>query len=192
MHKWTKEDGTPRKAVFHSYLVREPGLMLKLKGDVRDSKYPGKPPYVYIQVPDDDAEYALNIEPGTEQAFKDAPKGVWLRCHATGSKDTPPCVHFSDEGGPVLPAGASADEWEEVEAPPSVGKPMTGPAPNWPDDKPKASAPTTANGYHNATMARCWGDAVALVRADFPEATADAGVEAASRIANTLFIQASR
>jgi len=189
MHKWTKDDGTPRKAVFHSYLVREPGLMLKLKGDVRDSKYPGKPPYVYIQVPDDEAEYALNIEPGTEQAFKDAPKGVWLRCHAKGSKDTPPSVTFADADGPVFPAGASADEWEEAEP---QGKPMTGPAPNWPDSKPKASAPMTANGYHNQTMSKCWNDAVSLVRADFPDASPDAAVESASRIANTLFIQASR
>src|SRR5690242_1244556 len=114
--KWAGPDGTPRKAVYWSYLVREPGIMLKLKGDPRKSKFPDKPEYVYIQVPDDENEYALNLEPGVEDAFREAPKGVWLRCHAKGSKDTPPSVSFADQAGPVMPnlPASEIDEWEPV------------------------------------------------------------------------------
>lgn len=183
--KWPGENGTARKGIFHSYLVREPGIMVKLKGELRESKYPGKPKYIYISVPDDDAEYALNVESECEQAFADAPKGVWLRCHAKGNRDTPPSVMFADDAGPVF--GDSdlepVPDAEVARAQPRPAQAATPPTP------PKANGHGTPM---NETMRRCWGDAVSLVKADFPEASDDAAVESASRIANTLFIQASR
>jgi hypothetical protein len=193
--KWPGEDGAARKSIYHSYLAREGRTMVKFKGDPRESKYKGKPPFVYLQVPDDPNEYALNLEPGTEEAVRNAPKNVWVFVRAIGmSKDDPKELIVEDGAGPVLPGGADPDEWEPVEPPP----------PLWPEDDRKEAAvrnredakpaPTTASRgtRSDPRMHAAWTDAVSLVRADFPDASADAAVEAASRMANTLYIQASK
>jgi hypothetical protein len=194
--KWPGEGGAARKSIYHSFLVKEGRTMLKFKGDPRESKYPGKPPFVYIQVPDDPNEYALNLEPGTEDAVREAPKNVWVYVKALGmGKDDPKALMIEDDAGPMLPGGADPDEWEPVEPPP----------PLWPEDDKKeaairnhvanldrSAAVARAHPTMNQTMYRCWQDAVGLIRADYPDASADVAVEAAARIANTLFIQASK
>lgn len=173
--KWMGDDGSPRKAIYHRYLVKASPLVMKFKGEPRESKYKGKPPYVYFQVQGDESEYALNIEPGTEEAIQDAPKNTWVTVYAAGSKDT--------EAALKIVAGAQ--------------DPEDGPPNEWPDEdpasEPKQRTPPTAKASGpDKLMQECWTSAVVLIRADFPDASPDAAVEAASRVANTLFIGRNR
>ena len=132
--RFAKEDGTARKNLYHSHLVRAAngsGVMLKIKSEPRESKFP-KPNlshYVYLQFPDDDTEYSLSIEDETLEAWQKAPTDVWIMAHPSGSADTPAEISFTQaEGHRVF-----HDEEEAA--------PQDGPPPMWPDDEPKDAPP---------------------------------------------------
>jgi hypothetical protein len=174
--KWTKEDGSPRKNIYHSYLVREGRLMVKFLGDPMESKY-GKGSathYVYFQVPDDETEYCLSVEPACVDPISNAPKNEWVFVIAEGSKDTPASMHVADGAGPVLPGS----EYVQPEA-----APQDGPPPMWPDEPP-----AEPNGHPNSVVGQAVANTIEAVRL-----LREAGVVVdATPIYSTHFIQASR
>lgn len=119
MPKWD------RKSLYHSHLAREGRLTVKLKSDPIESKFKPGTHIAYLQVEGDETEYTLNLEPETVEAWRRAPKNVWLFCEAAGStKDAPKVLRFSDEAGPVL----DGDDYTPVAA-------SAPPAPLWPEDE---------------------------------------------------------
>ena len=129
--KWKNEDGLARRGIYHSYLVTEGRTVVKFKGDVRDSKYPGKPQYVVVCIPDDESEYFLNMESeDVADEIRGAPKDEWVTVTATG-RDTSAAIRIDPMAGPVY-----------NDAPPQHSGP---PANLWPDDEPSSALPAISS-----------------------------------------------
>lgn len=87
--------------------------------------------------------------------------------------------HICGEDLPLagLPASCGEGLWRHPEC--EMPKPQV--------VKVTAEPRRVPTGVGEALMRQAWGDAVSLVRSDFPEASYDAAVESASRIAIALF-----
>lgn len=70
------------KSLYHSELVKESPVTLKVLSDVLNSKYPDKPPYVKVQY--NGEERLLQCEDTTEDAL-DGYKNSWVEITASGS-----------------------------------------------------------------------------------------------------------
>ena len=184
--KWTKADGSVRKTIYHSYFVREGRLMIKLLGDPYESKFKQGQMVVSFQVPDEDTHYTLQIEPECVESVVNAPKDTWLYVQAIGGgPEDDKFMHFSDGVGPVF------DDSTHVE-PEDAPQPQSGPPPMFPDDAPTAQPTQAYTTTANGKMAAAWAEAVTLITGLYPDAAPEVVIEAASRMANTMFIQASR
>jgi hypothetical protein len=78
-----------KKGVYHSELRKAGPLTIAFTGEVRESQYRGKPPYVEFRVHGDDATYQYQVENEEIAALiKDLPRNEWIEVVADGSKDT--------------------------------------------------------------------------------------------------------
>ena len=77
-----------KKTVYHSALVPVSPLRVMLIGEVRPSKFAGKPPWIAFKVEGDEQEYQYTVENAAcEAVLKQAPRNVWVTLNAAGSRD---------------------------------------------------------------------------------------------------------
>lgn len=175
-----------KKTIFHSELMRasQGGLAVRFTGKPRDSKYPGKPAFVGFQVMGDDGEYTLNIENDKiRAALEDVPVKMWVAVRADGRGEDAWISIEDANGNPVL-RGTPESE---------VAQPQNAPPPLW-NEQPKTmtTAPTTpvsTNG--DVTVQRAVGLTLQAVKG-LESGGVRVDSDAAARIFNTLYIQASR
>jgi hypothetical protein len=97
-----------KRGVYHSALREKGPIRMAFTSEVKQSKYAGKPPFVYFKVAGDDTEYQYTVEnPTVEQQINDAlsafGKDTYIMVEAAGTKDTA-VLHTSaaeDDGSPA-------------------------------------------------------------------------------------------
>ena len=174
-----KEDGTQRKSIYQSDLVRHSGLLVMLTGDPIPSKYPkdGISHCAFLKLADG-LEYTLAVENEVLEDFRSMPRNQWLRLEAGGSRDEPATISATTGEAPP-------NEFREPEE--DVH----------PHDMPAATpAPTVSGSTGVDLLASSWAHAARIVDAgagaSVGAVSPDARLDAICRIAVTLFIQASR
>lgn len=177
-----------KKAIYHSELVKasQGGLAVKFNGKPRDSKYPGKPAFVGFKVYGEEGDgYTLNIENDEiRRVLEGVPENTWVSVRADGSRDTAWLAVEDMNGNYVNDAVPSGE----------IAQPQSGPPPMFPEDQQKRQSNVPAHPVSTnsdpvvqravaMTLAAVSGLEKGGVRVDS---------DAAARIYNTHFIQATR
>lgn len=77
-----------KKSVYHSMLARESPITIMFTGEVRPSKYRGKPPYIPFRVEGDESDFWYSVEnDNIESVLQNAPQNVWITATFAGSRD---------------------------------------------------------------------------------------------------------
>lgn len=176
-----------KKAIYHSELVRasQGGLVVQFNGKPRDSKYPGKPAFVGFKVMGDEGgDYTLNIENDEiRKKLEDVPPHTWVMVRADGSREHA-WISVEDANGNYVNEGVPR---EEIAQP--AGQP-----PLWPGDAPKTVTTAPANPVStnsDPVVQRAVSMTLAAV-AGLEKGGVRVDSDAAARIYNTHFIQATR
>lgn len=115
-----------KASVYHSALAKESPIEIMFTGDVRPSKYPGKPPIIPFKVQGEDQDHWYNLENDEiETILTGAPRNVWLSVTFAGSRDAA-VVFWGDDPAPAQapkPAVAPAQQSNGQAAP--TGEPLS-------------------------------------------------------------------
>lgn len=176
-----------KKAIYHSELVKasQGGLVVQFNGKPRDSKYPGKPAFVGFKVMGDEGgDYTLNIENDDIRKVLDGvPERTWVMVKADGTREHA-WVTVEDANGNYVNDKVPAGE---------IVQPQTQPPPLW-NDQPKQAAPVQVRNMSKS--ADTVVDRAAAMTIHAVGLLEEAGIrvdsDAAARIYNTHYIQASR
>ena len=182
--------------VFHSALVKATAggpMALMFTGKPRDSKYPGKPPFVGFKAQNDDTAYTLNIEnDGIRNVLSDVPLNVWVMVRAEGTREQAYVLVDDANGNPVLrgtPVSEIAQPKNPVAQdgpPPNEWRKVNGPHPVELDDTATKQRELLAERYF---LALCAADDA--VQRFAKEHAGSQPSDAVRNIATTIFIQAS-
>ena len=177
------DDPMTKKAWWHSDIVRlsgAGGLMVRLKGDPQASKFPGKPAFCYFECADGAGvvgEHTLNVENDlVATSLRVAPKNQWVRVTAGGKAEQAWLNAVVGEAPPAPTAPAISDGPPPTEWPPETKAPPTAPPASLSDSG-------TVGAAIAMTIQAVRGLEKSGIRVDS---------DAAARIYNTHFIQASR
>jgi hypothetical protein len=175
-----------KKSLYHSDLAKAGEITVQFTGKPRDSQYPGKPRWVGLMVQGDDTKYTLNIENAdVEKSIESAPTGAWVAVRAEGRGDMAYMMIEDGNGSPVLPEPKGKPVNQHRQNAPAGNN---APPPNeWPEE----TVEVTLGGTTSASVAIACAMTIAAVQG-LEKAGIRVDSDAAARIYNTHFIQASR
>lgn len=174
-----------RTGLYHSDLVKMGATVMMFTGKPRESTYKGKPPFCGIKFQGDDTAYTLTIEnDDVRAAIEGAPLNKWLTVRAEGTRDQA-YLNIEDEAGPIIPGTPDSE----------IIEPQGTPPPLWPEAGNGTPARTRTN-VRPASTSNVAVDMAVAMTISAVRGLEEAGIrvdsDAAARIYNTHYIQASR
>lgn len=113
-----------KASVYHSALAKESPIEIMFTGDVRPSRYPGKPPIIPFKVQGEDNDHWYSIENDEiETILAGAPQNAWLNVTFAGSRDA--AVVFWGDAPASPPAGPPEPATSPNARPASNGEPLS-------------------------------------------------------------------
>lgn len=97
----------PKKSLFHSELASRSPIQVTVKGQVKASKYPGKPPYCYLSLKGDfdeegkPMERSYSVDSADVEAFLNQYAGQTFTVAAEGSRETARLIYCGEPGSQI-------------------------------------------------------------------------------------------